>query len=330
MSKITMDVIAAELGISKNTVSRALRGLSGVSDETRYKIMTYANENGYKIKTKDLSSLHVAMIYNKILNADSTFWPSVLSGITEYAADKGISLRIFTVDPANKTGFISSLRNEQNIDGLLIVNDLEQSILQQLEALKKPMVIADSFYNEFNCDYVNTDNHKGIYKAIAHLAANHHERIGFIGVNDSRISFQARYEAYLRHMKKFGFTVDEDYVWLGADWSDYEYFRRRMYLLQDRDKTPTAWICINDAILHTFVTVLNEFHYKIPDDFSVVGFDNVPLPLNLRHTTLNVSGKELGQQALRQLLSRIKDPAQPYKSIYLDASLVVRDSVRSI
>lgn len=329
MSNITMDMIAAELGISKNTVSRALRGLSGVSEETRQKIISFATENGYRVKQKNATLLHVAMIYKKSLNNDLVFWPSVLSGIMEYAADKGVSIRIFTVDSNNDSELLFSLR-EQTIDGLLIINDLEDSLLRQLMSLNKPMVVADSFHDGIDCDYVNTANRNGIYKAISHLTENNHQRIGFIGTKDWKISFQARYDAYLHYMGKFGLPIDDQFIWLGANWSDYDYFRERIALLQNRKIAPTAWLCVNDAMAVSFAHVLNEYNYRIPEDISIIGFDNATLPLMSTLTTLNVEEKELGQRALEQLMVRIKSPKPPFVSIYLNTTLIVRNSVKRL
>jgi len=324
-----MDDIARELGVSKNTVSRALRGLSGVSEATGSKILAYATDNGYQFKRNDGAMLQIAMVYKKSLTNDVIFWPSVLSGIVEYATNRGVSLCTFTVEQKTDNDLLASIKKHA-IDGVMVINDIDPDLLAGLAAWSKPIVVVDSYSDGIDCDFVNTDNSNGIYKGISFLAQNNHKRIGYVGVKHSAVSYQSRYEAYLHYMNRFGLTRNEDYIWMEADWSDREYFQSKIVMLANRELAPTAWICVNDTIAMTFSQALTENGIRIPEDMSIVGFDNSILPQAPPFTTLDVQKKELGQRALEQLINRIQNPKRPYTSVFINTTLIVRDSVRRL
>ena len=330
MPKVTMDSLAASLGVSKNTVSRALRGLSGVSDEMRTQIIALADEMGYKMKAKENPLLHVVMIYRKSLTDDVFFWPGVLGGIMDCAADKGISIRALTADTNGNAASLSLALREQKCDGLLIVNDIEDNTLRQLAGLKLPMVVVDYHTDSIDCDYVNTDNQNGIRQAIAHLVAHHHHRIGFISNADRLYSFEERLAAFRHHMGKQALTVDERFIWLDAGYEDYVYLKEKIRLLETADTPPTAFICVNDVMAANFTRALADTGRCVPDDISIIGFDNSTLPGGTAFTTLEVQRRALGLRSLEQLMLRIAAPDRPFETLHINTTLIVRDSVKDV
>ena len=330
MSKVTMDALAAELGISKNTVSRALRDLPGVSDDMRQRIFKLAGDSGYKLKSKEKLLLHVVMIYRKRLADDMLFWPSVIGGIMDYAADRNISIRTVTVDSNSTGSSLISAVSEQKCDGLLVVNDIDDAILSQLAGLQLPMVVVDYHSNAVDCDYVNTDNKKGIYKALSHLIDNNHRKLGFIGNADHLFSFRERFGAFRYYMRKNNLPLDERFIWLDSTYEDYTYLRDKIDLLKNCGDPATAFICVNDVMAAIFAQVLGECGYKIPEDVSIVGFDNISFPIGAVFTTVEVQKRILGQRALEQLLLRVKLPEKPYETLHINTTLVIRGSVKRL
>jgi len=325
-----MSDIASELNISKNTVSRALRGLSGVSDSVRKKILAQAESSGYKVKIKENTLLHIVMVHMEALLDDNFFWPKVLSGIMNFAANQGISIRVVTVD-SNKdnTASIMSIDN-QKCDGILAINDLDDRTLRQLSELKLPLVVIDYFSDIINCDFVVTANRIGIHKVLSHLIENNHKRIGFIGNINWRYSFQERFDAFRSYMAKCNLPVDNDYVWLDSEYKDLSYFRKKIKQFLPSENAVTAWVCVNDVMAVDLINALKENGYKIPDDFSVVGFDNIAYPGTQVLTTLEVQIKSLGQRAIEQLMCRIEFPEKAHEILCIDTKLIIRDSVKKL
>jgi DNA-binding LacI/PurR family transcriptional regulator len=330
MSKVTMDTIASELGISKNTVSRALRGLSGVSDSVRKKIIAQAENSGYIVKHKMAALLQIVMVHRKALMEDIFFWPSVLSGIMNFAADQGVSIRVVTVDSDNDGRNSLLSINNQKCDGLLVVNDIDDNTLLQMADLKLPMVVVDYYSDLVDCDFVLTANQNGIYKALTNLIENNHTKIGFLGNIDWRFSYRVRYEAFCYYMNKLGLPTTEKYHWLDAGYNDHSYFYKKVKQLMPDDNAPTAWICVNDVMAVDLAHVLKKEGYNVPDDVSIIGFDNSTYPGAQYLTTLEVQVKSLGQRAIEQLLLRIESPDKPHETLSINTSLIVRSSVRCL
>jgi len=330
MSKITMDVIAAELGISKNTVSRALRGLSGVSDDVRKKIIAQAEGSGYIVKVKPANMQHIVMVHRKSLMEDVFFWPSVLSGIMNFAADQGVNIRVITTDYIKENGSLSTLIRSQKCDGLLVVNDIDDNSIKQLSEMKLPMAVVDYHSDVADCDYVISANKNGIYKAVTHLIENNHKKIGFIGNVDWQYSFQARYEAFCYYMDKFDLPVDDNYIWLDSKYNDLTYLRDKIKKFMPAGDAATAWICINDVVAVDFSRALKEEGYSVPDDASIIGFDNSIYPGAQTLTTLEVQVKSLGQRAIEQLMLRIETPEKPYETVSINTKLIIRNSVKRL
>ena len=337
MSKVTMESIAIELGISKNTVSRALRGLSGVSEDVRQKIVTLAEDSGYKIKSETGTLYHIVMVHRKVLAEDLTFWPVVLSGIMTFAADKGISIRVITIDSENGNGNNSQLQSikSQKCDGLLVVSDIDDKSLHTLTEFNLPMVVVDYHSDIFDCDYVVTANRKGIFKALSHLVENNHTKIGFVGNKADRYSYRERYHAYRYYMQEFGLLVDDRNVWLDVGYHEYDFYKRKIDELGNKElnhncNLATAYLCVNDAMAVDFAIALGEYGYHVPDDISIVGFDNIGYPGGRLFTTLDVKKQAMGKRAVEQLLAKISNPEKTFETISINTELITRDTVKKL
>ncbi len=333
MSKITLEDISTALDISKNTVSKALRGAPGVSDELRKKIIDLASEMGYKkaARPSGKSLNNITIIGRKTFFAEVTFWPHVFYGITHYAGDKDIKISIVNVDETkeDKPDTFSSIISHES-DGYIIVGTISDLLLKKIKATNIPIVVVDHFSEEIDCDYINSSNKIGIYKVIKHLYQNNHKRIGFIGNSISAYSFVERYEAYLKYMQEFSLPVLSDYIWLDAEYLNTEYYKNKIALLGKSQNFPTAWVCVNDNTALTFMNALIEMGIKVPADISITGFDNISNLLYSSLTTIEVPKQSMGERAVEQLLFRAENPDAPYTNIVLHTNLIQRSSVKTI
>lgn len=336
MGKVTLQDIAEVVGVSKNTVSKALRGLDGVSDEVRKKILSTATKMGYQIKNSH-KMLNVAVLCREDFLVESTFWANVLLGIQNAARSNNIALSVTAVDIEGEENLdIPSTINKDLTNGIVIVGTLNNKFIKKIKDLEIPLVIVDHYSEEINSDYINSANEKGIYDAINYLIQNGHKKIGFIGNNEWSYSFKKRYQAYIMYMEEFKIQIDDKFVWLDINLKgpnfleDMDYFKKKINV-NDTD-FPTAWICANDKIALAFMRSLSELNIKVPEDVSVIGFDNIEMgsisypPL----TTINVPKQQLGVKAIQQLVYRINNPEKIYEDIRLNTNLIVRGSVKKI
>jgi len=329
--KITLDRIAKDLGTTKNTVSRALRGKPGVSDELRDKIVALASKYEYKKKKSvDQTPLKITMVCNNAMQTDIFFWPTVMSGIFEYSAQHQISINSVIVDMLKDDIKGIMPLQEKNCDGILIVGTIPEPQFARIAELSLPMVAADHYSDFVECDYVNAANENGIIKAVDFLFKKGHRKIGFVNNETAPYihSLTKRYQGYVRRMNELRLTIDPRFVLQNSSYADPKYFAQQLNKLNG--DAPTAWICANDLTAYNFSSVLVERGVRIPQDVSIVGFDNIPSVFPIQLTTLDIPPRKMGQHALARLVRRINHPEEPFESIELLTRLVDKNSVQEI
>jgi len=217
---------------------------------------------------------------------------------------------------------------EEYCDGILVLGVLPDSQLIRIRNLGIPMVVVDHYSDSVECDYINTANVNGVIKAVDFLAQNGHKKIGFINnefatVTDSHAN---RYRGYRKRLDDLGLEVDPHFIWPNASYDKFDYFRKQLDKLNAYGDAPTAWVCVNDTTAYNFYTVLTERGLRVPEDFSIIGFDNISgIPPIL--TTMEIPQRTMGRTALSRLMRRLKKPDEPFESIELFTKLVDRGSV---
>lgn len=337
MKRVTLEDIGKKLNVSKNTVSKALRGLPGVSEETRKKIIDLAREMGYtKIKTSysvDAKPINISLICRKSFFDEPTFWSHVFYGIWNFAGKNNVSIRTVTVEPAteNSASTLSSILNTDS-QGYLIVGTISEEVLRKIVATKAPVVVVDYYNKDIECDYINSANDSGIYKAVKYLYDKNHRKIGFINNAEGAYTFNERYRAFVKYMEFFGLTINNRFIWHDAIYDDTGYYIEKINKLRKLPDFPTAWICVNDNTALAFYKALQKLDIKVPEEISIIGFDNISVS-NVYDpflTTIEVPQMAMGQWAMQQLLYRIEHPHEPFVNIELNTRLIERNSVRSL
>ncbi len=333
MKKVTLDVIARELNTSKNTVSKALRGLPGVSDTLRDKIIQVAKQKGYLEDTVSYplhqsTVITASMICRKTFFEDPTFWSQVFYGIGDYSGQHNITIRTVTIDINESDADILSSITSSTSDGYIMIGTIKDELLYKIVETKTPVIVVDYYSNDIPCDYVNADNSGGIYKAVKYLYQNNHRKIGFINNKEGAYSFTRRYEAYRQYMDLLKLPVEEQFIWQDAVYSDTNYYKQKIGALRSSLSFPTAWICVNDNTAIAFYNALMELGIKVPNEVSIIGFDNIVSSYKPFITTIDVPQKAIGWWAMQQLHDRIKHPDKPFVSIQLNTTLVERNTVK--
>lgn len=333
VSKVTLEDISTVLDVSKNTVSKALRGAPGVSNELREKIIKLAIDMDYKKGFQPDGNLlkNITVICRKSFFADVTFWSQVFYGIGNCASEKNIKLSIDNIDEnkEEKPETLSSITSHPS-DGYIVVGTISDVLLGKIKETNIPLVVVDHFSEEIECDYINSSSKTGIYKAIKYLCQNNHKNIGFINNSISAYSFIERYEAYLKYMKEFNLAVNNEFLWLDAVYIETEYYKNKIKSTRNLSNFPTAWVCVNDNTAITFMNALYEMGIKVPKDISIIGFDNISELLSPGLTTIDVPKQAMGEKAVERLIYRAKNPKAPYENIILSTQLIEKNSVKRL
>lgn len=331
-----MDVleIARRAGVSSSTVSRALNGNPSVTPRLAKRIWKVVEEVGYYPNRQARSlvtgrSRLLGLVVSEITNP---FFPEIVQTFEDLAVRNNYEI-LLTSTASDPKRTESSLRRmiERRVDGAAILTfGLEESILEHLLFRKVPLVFVDLGPNAPDIVNIRIDYTNGIRQAVQHLAALRHTRIGFIAGPSSLRTALSREDAFQTSMKEIG--LDPDLIVRGNH--RMEGGMRALRELGSWKNRPSAMVCSNDL---TAIGVMREAfnqNIRIPDDLSLIGFDNLRLaefsipPL----TTVEMSQAELARMVFDALLievnrSRVSNVRAEY---VLTTNLVLRRSTALI
>jgi LacI family transcriptional regulator len=337
-TKVTMTDIARKSGVSPATVSLVLRDKPGISSATRQRVLDSAAALGYIFSpsmTGERPFISSIGIIFKVRPNDAPqtnqFYAPVLSGIEAYCRAQNINLFYaqLPVDEYNNPLEAPRLLTEQPADGLLFVGiQLNEAVAKVLHRQTQPIVLVDAYANDEEYDAVVTDNAAGAYRATTHLIQNGHRYIAMMGsTSDGYPSIQERRNGYLRAVHEHGLTaefVDCDHT-LDSTTPVADAFLRQ-------NERITAVFCANDEVAISLMRVAQSMGIRIPQDLSVVGFDNIQLAHLVAPalTTMRVDKAGMGRLAAQFLSNRIQFPEAGYVKSVIHPSLIERDSVANI
>lgn len=329
MKKPTMQQIADKLDISKNSVSLALSGKPGIREELRKKIKATAESMGYIGNKNHRSSKGrmIGLIIREDIFLDQSFFGHICLNIEREVKSRDGLLLIHSVE---KTAFgkdtLPKFITDNKVDGLLILSHLNRDYLKELVSLDIPVLLIDHHHPELNVDSVLTDNRKGAYCAVQHILSTGIKEIGFIGDVERSPSYLERFEGFVQALKEHNIRLNMDWV---ADDLKENTVELDQYL-KGLHKLPKCWFCVSDQYGFLVSRILTDHGYKIPDQYSIFGFDDshyaklaIP-PL----TTMAINTKYFAQKSVTQLYKRMEDRKSPFEKVLLDTKLVVRESLK--
>ena len=337
--KVTMEDVARHSGVSLATVSLVMRGRPGITDETRQRVLETARALGYQRRSP--ADGHAgrpaqtvgALIKGRADDAPLTnpFYAPLLAGIEAACRKLRLNLLFATipVDLDNHPIEVPRLLEEGDVDGLMLVGAFaDETITRLVERRALPLVLVDA-YTEANYDIIGADNFRGAYEAVTHLIARGHRRIGLVGTQPGAYpSLRERRRGYIQALADHG--IAEPCFGDCRIASDEEAAAATRLLREHPDLT--AIFCSNDHVAVRLYEAAQALGRRIPDDLSVMGFDNVDLALYLTPplTTMHVDTPTLGSMAVETLVRRIATPEASCRTTLVRPRLVERQSVRPL
>ncbi|MEB3750856.1 substrate-binding domain-containing protein [Geobacillus sp. FSL W8-0032] len=327
--RITMQDIADRLNISKNSVSQALRGKEGVSEETRELVKRVAKEMGYEYPASRAKSRGKPPKQIALIASDRTFslkfFGEIYLSIEQEALSHGMRLHIQSVNEQQKQRLLlPSFIEEKVVDGIIVLSHISTEYIQQIVATGIPTVLVDHHHPNISADAVLTNNRFGAYVAVQHLLELNHTDIAFVGDVNYSPSYQERYEGYLLALNDYGVKPNEEWMFCQAQEDETVIAG----YIRDLKQQPTAWFCVNDGLGFFVSTSLQQYGLKVPDDVSVCSFDNGQLSqiATPKITTVDIDLKRYGKRAVELLLWRWDHPNEPFQEVLLSTKLIKRES----
>ncbi|MBB5195058.1 LacI family DNA-binding transcriptional regulator [Anaerocolumna cellulosilytica] len=334
--KVKMADIANELKVSIVTISKALSGQKGVSEEMRKKIVVLAEQMGYKQYAPDKNKADKS--YNLGILVPGRYFGKYVSfywQLYQEVATKAVQKQCFTMlevisteDEENSQ--IPLLVKEQKVDGIILMGQPEQSYLKNLIAESNiPLVCLDFFDQAAPCDAVISDGFYGTYMLTNHLFQEGHKEIAYVGTLMYSSSITDRYLGYYKAMMEHGRKVTEDCVFNDRDWETGDV---EGYQMKFPDKMPTAFVCNSDLAAFVLIKALRLRGYRVPEDVSVVGFDNYLYPgiCDVGITSYDVNVKEMADRSLELIIDRIGNKTVKYSVNVISGNPVYKDSVAKL
>ncbi len=326
----TIDHVAQLAKVSKATISRVLNNSPKVTDKTRERVMKAIKESGYypskmarRLTTNKAETIGLIIPSPQDKTFGNPFYTEILRGFTHQAKVEMYDLLLFI----NEHQFnYSKLFYDRRVDGLLLVGiKRNDKGITQLSRNKFPYVLTGKVDFE-EANYVDADNRGGAYQAVSYLADLGHKRIGYLGGSFEFIFNQERFEGYLKALKEHNLEYGKELTMesINTQESGYEAMRK----LLESSSFPTAVFVANDLDAIGAMKAAKEKSLRIPEDISLIGFDDIQLASYTEPTLTTVRQPiyGMGTTAIRLLVQLIEKKGKEPMKVELPTQLIIRES----
>lgn len=339
MSKaVKLADIAEKLGVSTVTISKALSNQKGVSEELREKIKQLADEMGYqqpsairKARPKKSYNIGVLVASYYINKYDSFYW-QMYQAVATKALQKECFTLLEIISEEDESGCVMpKLIQESKTDGIIIVGRPSEAYLKYLNAnVKVPIVYLDFYEEKQVRDSVISDSFYGSYQLTSYLIGQGHRDLAFVGTLLGSSSITDRYLGYTKALLEHNITPRQD--WVIEDRSLIDGKIDSVNKLQLPEDMPTAFVCNCDLTASELIRKLEDQGYHIPEDLSIVGFDNYLHPgvCDVEVTTYEVNIKEMAKKAVQALIKRMENDNMKPSMYITEGHMVIKNSVKKI
>ncbi|MFI6934390.1 LacI family DNA-binding transcriptional regulator [Streptomyces sp. NPDC050287] len=330
--KVTITEIARQAGVSVPTVSRVVNGRSDVSPPTRARVDDLLRRHGYR-KRPAAPGTRAALLDLVFDDLDSPWAVEIIRGVEEVAHAAGVGTVVSAVH--GRTGdareWLRNLRARASDGVILVTWALEPVLHEELRILGVPLVVIDPAGSPaLDVPTVGAANWAGGMAATEHLLSLGHRRIGLIAGPPRLLCSRARFDGYRAALEGAGLTVDDSLV-VPGDFRPESGFAGCNALL-DLPEPPTALFAVSDQMALGAIEALRQRGLRVPQDMSVVGFDDLPEvrwsapPL----TTVRQPLADMGKLAVRTVLRMTRDEQPDSPRVELGTELVIRSSTARV
>lgn len=335
---ITIQDVAERAGVSISTVSRVINQNYPVKESTREKVDSAIKELNF---TPNL--LARSLIQNKtftigiiIPSIENLFYSTIVKGIEAYSKEKNYTLLMSSTDGnADEEKRITETLLKRKVDGLICVNPRKENIITGFfEKITEqiPLILVNGYHQGIQCHFVMNDQATGTLEALRYLIESGHRTLGFIrGINS--YSYDMKENLFKELLSQNHLPIPSMNILKVPDGNSIDTTRQSMSLVEQRfslENPPTAFFACNDAMAVGALNAAKKLGISVPDEFSIIGFDNTLLsqitepPLS----TVDQNMMKLGILAAKQLWKLMNDMPLDYSKIILNTQLIIRESTQ--
>jgi LacI family transcriptional regulator len=325
--------IARDLGVSVITVSKALRGIDDISEETRQRVLKRMAELNYRpnMLARGLASgktFILGLVVPDLLHPFFAEFAKSLSGVLRQH-DYGLILASSEEDPEIERQEIRAVL-ARGVDALLVASCQPTAQgFQGMDEQPTPLMLIDRDFPALSANFVGTDDYRAGFLATEHLLATGKRRIAHLAGPELTPAAD-RLRGYRAALSESGIEIADDFIVRNARIEELgeDTGYRGMLRLLNLDPRPNAVFCYNDLTAIGAIQAALEAGLSIPDEIAFVGCGNIRYSKYLRVplSSIDQSTGQLGEQAGALALELVRDPSRPVRSIRLEPHLVVRAS----
>ena len=330
--KVKLEDIAEKLGVSIVTVSNALKGKKGVSEQMREKIMRTAEQMGYhsvpKEKKAHNSYIIGVAVAEKYVKEFPSFYMDIYQRIAGEAVKRGHLTVLEVVTPEKEElekPFEPFL--EQKTAGLILIGELKKDYIQAIRKNYDIPIVCVDYYDIYeDLDYIVTDGFGGMAQMTELLLEQGYEDFVFVGTPTATKNITDRYLGYCKALERAGIKDAQEQILPDRDFQNGDY---RIDIVLP-EKLPEAFVCNCDKTAGILIGKLAERGIRVPEDISVVGFDDYKAQLSgdLKLTTYENDEKVIAQISINTLLRRIEGGRRVQGVRIVEGSVVEGNTVR--
>lgn len=332
---ISAKELAKILNVSAATISMVFNDKPGISESTKKVVLKAAEKYGYSFSKKQTQELPASVLYLIIYKkhgnvlTDTPFFSQVIEGINNQCCKHNCQLHVtyFYEKELNNAQLNMIVRNDCR--GILLLGtEMEASDFEVFSRLKLPIVIIDSYFEEIDCDSVLINNVQGAYLATKYLIDKGHQKIGYLNSSIPISNFYERSVGYFKALRQNGIQTENQYIARVSPTAEQAYIDMMNYL-DGKPELATAYFADNDIIAASALRAFREHGYRIPEDISIIGFDDMPICLytDPQLTTMYVPKQKLGALAVDRIIEKAARNCSDDVKIELRVKLIERESV---
>lgn len=333
--------LGKKLGVSAATISMVFNNKPGISDETRFRVIAAARRYGYVYKPRGNQDSPFFnprticfVIFKKhgLVVGDTPFFAEVMEGILQTCGDAGYQAKV-AYHYADMDFHIQADRNEylQCAGLILLGTEMNTDDLSMFLDMNLPTVVLDAYFEEISADYVLINNLQGAFLATQHLAQQGHTTIGYIKSSIRISNFSERANGYYNALRKYAINTIHPHVIEISPQMEQGY-EDMVQFLETKPTLATAYYADNDIIASAAVRGFARFGYRVPEDISIIGFDDIPFCQLMAPalSTMRVPKHVLGSTAVKRLDEMLRGGAPEHMKISVTTELMQRCSVSQI
>ena len=330
--RITIEDVAREAGVSRQTVSRAINNKGEISPTTRNRVMETVRALDYRPSrvARGLATRLTRTIGLVVPDITNPFFPEIARGVQDVARGEDYSVFLCNTDesPGEELQVLHSLA-AQPVDGIILFGSrISDGELAAFADGYRPLVTLNRYLKHPEVSLILVNNQRGAKLAVDHLADQGHVAIGMLAGPTTSPSSTQRVEGFRHAMAARGLPTPEDWTLSGPPTIEGGYDAAQRLLT--RHPQLTALFAYNDLSALGAAQACRELKRRVPGGCAIVGFDDVRMAAMVSPalTTVRVNKYYLGQQAMIRLLAMLNQPDEAFSPIHVDVELVVRESTQ--